>query len=62
MTQRLPRDTRRELPVDVPLQEARPKAARVLFCRPRRLVATTAEVAKMADAPRPYDASTQLQP
>jgi len=62
MTQRLPRDTRRELPVDVPLQEARPKAARVLFRRQRRLVATTAEVAKMADAPRPYDASTQLQP
>jgi hypothetical protein len=50
------------LPVDVPLQEARLKAARVLFCRQRRLVATTAEVAKMADAPRPYDASTQLQP
>src|SRR5580692_11657680 len=64
MTQRLPRDTRRVLPVDVRSRVATQKTAKALSYRRKYRVAK--EVVKMACAPAgapwPYDASTQRQP
>src|ERR1700752_285751 len=64
MTQRLPRDTRRELRVDVRSRAAPRKAAKALLYRRRCRVAK--EVVKIACAPAgapwPCDANTLRQP